>query len=357
VNIAPGTERAPAVAEGGTIPGREPFVFGDLLQQTSDAVAAINDAVERVSDDVERTVEQVALTAEGARILVEDVSPRIRSIAEDGARISEDARRMVAGVESGEGTIGKLIRDDSLYQSLRQVAEQSSAVMGNVRQATDETRRVIADFRSQDGPAGGLYSDMRMTLSQAREATADLADNMEALKRNFFLRGFFNKRGYFDLDNIAPAEYRAGVLERDRRRAARIWLSSRVVFERGPDGREVLTPAGRGRIDSAMAAFLEYLPASPLVIEGYAASSAPGDRFATSRHRAGIVRDYLLARYQLMPQHTGFIALGAEADGSPDGDRWDGIAVTLFLDSAAVRLRAQAQQAGAKPAPPSRPSK
>ena len=33
-------------------------------------------------------------------------------------------------------------------------------------------------------------ADMRVTLAQAREATADLADNMEALKRNFFLRGF-----------------------------------------------------------------------------------------------------------------------------------------------------------------------
>ena len=32
-------------------------------------------------------------------------------------------------------------------------------------------------------------SDMRLTLGQAREATADLADNMEAMKRNFLLEG------------------------------------------------------------------------------------------------------------------------------------------------------------------------
>ena len=43
-----------------------------------------------------------------------------------------------------------------------------------------EARGAISDFRSSDGPAQGLIADMRLTMSQAREATADLADNMEA---------------------------------------------------------------------------------------------------------------------------------------------------------------------------------
>ena len=38
------------------------------------------------------------------------------------------------------------------------------------------------------------------------------AENMEALKRNFFFRGFFNDRGYFNLADISPAAYRQGVL-------------------------------------------------------------------------------------------------------------------------------------------------
>ena len=35
-----------------------------------------------------------------------------------------------------------------------------------------------------------------------------------------------------------------------------------------------------------------------------------------------------------MPQHTGAIGLGADAQGSPSGNGWDGVAVTLFLDNA-----------------------
>ena len=199
----------------------------------------------------------------------------------------------------------------------------------------------IADFRSPAGPTQGLMSDMRVTLGQAREATGDLADNMEALKRNFLFRGFFNQRGYFDLDAISPDDYQKGVLENGKRKAMRIWLSSDVLFTAGPDGRETLTPDGRLRIDSAMATYLRYVPANPIVIEGYATAGGTGERFQRSRTRAALVRDYVLNQYELLPQHTGYIALAEDAPGSPSGDAWDGVAIALFLDRDALQFAAQ----------------
>jgi hypothetical protein len=158
------------------------------------------------------------------------------------------------------------------------------------------------------------------------------------MKHNFLLRGFFNRRGYYDLDAISPAEYRKGVLENGKRKAMRIWLADAVLFEPGPDGNPVLTEDGRARIDSAMAAYLDYLPSSPIVVEGYATDGTVQERFRRSRLRAGAVRGYLLARYELPPQILGSIALGHEAPGSPDGSRWDGVALTLFLDRAELQL-------------------
>ena len=46
VNIDPGTEQAPIVPDGGTIPGRDPFLMADLLQQASDTVTMVNDTVQ-----------------------------------------------------------------------------------------------------------------------------------------------------------------------------------------------------------------------------------------------------------------------------------------------------------------------
>jgi len=342
VNIATGSPQAPEVPEGGTIPGREPFTTADLLEQASETIALVNKTVDSLSGDIEKTVQQIAITSEDAHQLLTDITPQIKAIAQNGSRISADTQSLVAGLQAGEGTMGKLLKDDTLYQRAREIADQAKTVMANVTDVSNEARRAIADFRSEDGPAQGVFADMRLTLRQAREATADLADNAEAMKHNFLLRGFFNRRGYFDLDAISPAEYRSGVLENGKRKAMRIWLSVAVLFQTRPDGTEELTADGRARLDSAMATYLRYVPSNPLVVEGYATEGTAGDRFGTSRLRAGIVREYLLGRYDLMPQNTGSIALGADAPDSPLGNGWDGVALTLFLETGALQFSNQA---------------
>ncbi len=345
INIQTGSEAQPQVPEGGTIPSREPFAIADLLQQASDTAALVKETVEALRGDIETAVSQVALTAEDAHGLLQDIRPDITAMAKNGTRISDNTQQLVARINAGEGTIGKLINDDTLYVRARELADQSKEVMAqskevmaNVKAVSDEARRAISDFRSKDGPAQGLFGDMRLALLQAREATSDMADNMEAMKHNFLLRGFFNKRGYFDLDAISPDEYRKGVLENGKRKAMRTWLSAAVLFEPGPEGTEVLSQDGRARLDSAMATYLKYIPSNPIVVEGYATTGTTGERFSQGRIRAGIVREYLLGRYELGPSNTGFISLGNDAQGSPSDDKWDGVAIALFLESAALQF-------------------
>jgi phospholipid/cholesterol/gamma-HCH transport system substrate-binding protein len=342
LNIGAGSEGAPPVPDGGTIPSREPFTMADLLEQASGTIAMVTDTVESLRSDIERAVQQVALTAEDAHAMLEDIRPDITAIARNSNRLSADVQQIGAKIRSGQGTLGKLVNDPALYDRAQEIAQEARTVMRNVREVSDELRGAISDFRADDGAAQGVLGEMRATLGQTREAVSDLADNMEALKHNFLLRGFFNRRGYFDLDAISPADYRSGVLENGDRKAARIWLAARVLFERRPDGSEALTEEGKARLDSAMSTFLEYVPANPIVIEGYATGMTIDERFRLARQRAGAVREYLIARYALTPQNTGFIALGDEAEGSPEGDgTWDGIALALFLDREALRIQPQ----------------
>jgi len=116
-----------------------------------------------------------------------------------------------------------------------------------------------------------------------------------------------------------------------------------VLFEAGADG-EVLSAEGRSRIDSAMTTYLRHVPANPIVLEGYATEGTIGERYRLSRQRAGLVREYLVGRYGLTPQSTGYIALGSEALGSPSGGTWDGVSLALFLDTAALQFADQPGQ-------------
>ena len=345
LSIATGSEGAPVVPEKGTIPGREPFVLADVLEQASDTFEQVAMTVDKISGDLETTIARVELATKDAHQLFVDITPQIKSMAENGSRISADTRQVIAGLQAGEGTLGQLIKDDTLYVRAREVADEARVAMANVRQVSDEARRAIVDFRSEDGPAQGMFADVRVTLGQAREVVANMADVTEAMKHNFLLRGFFNRRGYFDLDSISPARYSSGVLENGKRKAMRIWLASPVLFEKGASGTEELTAAGRARIDSAMTTFLKYLPANPMVVEGYAVEGTAGDRYRLSRQRAGIVREYLLGRFGLVPQSTGYIAL-ADAVGSPSREKWDGVALTLFIDVEEVQFVPQPRSAG-----------
>jgi len=338
VNINVGTDQAPRVKDGGTIVGRDAFEISDLLQQANDTMMLIGDTVTSLRGNAETAVKEIAGTAEDAHALLDTMRPDLEALARNGNVISADTRELVAKINDGQGTIGRLVNDDQLYRQFQSLTDEAHTVVANLHQVSDEARRAIVDFRSKDGPAQGMLADMRTTIGQAREATADLADNMEALKHNFLLRGFFNKRGYFDLDAISPVEYRTGVLENGKRKAMRIWLKSSVLFEPGPDGSEVVSAGGRARIDSAMSTYLKYLPANPLVVEGYAAAPTNAERFRLSRRRAGIVREYILGKYEVPPQTAGFIGLGVDAPDSPDGKRWDGVAITLFLDRSELQL-------------------
>jgi len=49
-----------------------------------------------------------------------------------------------------------------------------------------------------------------------------------------------------------------------------------------------------------------------------------------------------------MPQHTGYIALADDAVGSPDGDNWDGVALTLFVDLQQLQFAPQPRSATLK---------
>ena len=109
-----------------------------------------------------------------------------------------------------------------------------------------------------------------------------------------------------------------------------------VLFDRDANGNEVLTDGGKTRLDSAMAEFVKYPRTSPFVVEGYAEQGTADERFLLSRTRAQLVRDYLVGKFGLDPNVVAIMPMGANAEGSPAGDRWAGVALALFVPRSAI---------------------
>lgn len=335
VQVETGTERSPIVPDRGTIRSQEPFDIADLLQKMNDTIDNVNAMVNDVKGSLDEALGSLTSVAKDAQTLMNDVGTDMRAIMASGQQVTRDLNVLVGDVRAGRGTVGKLLRDDSLYRSAQQIAAQAEKTMTTVREASEQARAAIADLRGEGGPLKGVTGDLHQTLTLAREAMSDLAENTEALKRNFFFRGFFNRRGYFDLSDVSVDEYRQGALATSNRHPYRVWASSTVLFETDTSGQEKLSDDGRARVDAAMTPFLKYPKSSPLVVEGYADGAMQADRFLASRRRAQLVRDYIVGKFGLDPNFVATMPMGPDAEGSPSGNRWDGIALVLFATTSA----------------------
>ncbi|HEV3486736.1 MAG TPA: OmpA family protein, partial [Vicinamibacterales bacterium] len=291
----------------------------------------VNAAINDVKAQLDVALTAVSATAKDAQALIDDVGRDARAIMASTQTVATNLNALVASVRQGRGTIGRLMTDDSIFLTAKRIAADAEKAVASLRDASEQARGAIADFRGDGGPVKGITGGLQQTLASARDAMEDLAENTEALKRNFFFRGFFNRRGYFDLDDVSVADYRQGALETNDRRVLRIWVRDEVLFEKDANGREQLTEDGKARLDSAMSAFVQYPRTSPFVVEGYAAEVTADERFLLSRSRAQLVRDYIVGKFGLDPNYVAVMPMGSEAPGSPDGDRWEGVALALFV--------------------------
>ena len=337
VQIDAGTEASPMVPDKGTVQSREPFDIAELMSKMSDTIDTVTATIVDLKGQIDVALKTVSDTTQMAQDLLGDVGEDAKAILSSSNKVTADLQVMVAGIRQGKGSVGKLLTDDALYESAKKMAADAQATMTNVREASAQAKSAIAGLQGQGGAVQGLTGNLQQTLTSARDVMADMAETTEALKRNFLVRGFFNRRGYFDLADVSVQEYRRGVLEAKDRRALRLWIKAEFLFERDDKGAERLSEGGRARLDSAMSQFVRYPGTSPLVVEGYAPSPTADERFLTSRARAQLVRTYIMGKFGLDPNVIAVMPMGVEAEDSPDGKTWDGIGLALFVPTAVVR--------------------
>jgi hypothetical protein len=90
---------------------------------------------------------------------------------QNATRAAANLQSISAKIDGGQGTVGALVNDKQVYSNL----QQTTATMND-------------------------------TMTRAQAGVTDFQENMEALKHNFFLRGYFKNRGYEDSAELAKNE-------------------------------------------------------------------------------------------------------------------------------------------------------
>jgi phospholipid/cholesterol/gamma-HCH transport system substrate-binding protein len=345
------------VSAGLTIPSREPIEVAEVMARVNETIKTANAAVLDIKSGVNDTVKTILNLTEETTEVIRDVSKQVDLFATTGNDITADVRVMMANVRNGQGTIGQLLKDDKLYQELRSAADEGTKVIQNFKSTSEDLRAISSDLKDRDlgtkvetvadnmanltkealatirsfqgpeGASGGLMAEVRQTLTSANETMANFADNSEALKRNFLFRGFFNTRGYFDLDAVTVREYHEGRFLPDRQKVSE-WLNSTDLFAASPDGKERLTEEGRKKLDFAMTGFLKYSKNEPFIVESWAGAGGDPERVLRSRERAIMVSEYLVQKFALKPNYVAVMPMNAS--GMTDAQSRDGVGLVLF---------------------------
>jgi phospholipid/cholesterol/gamma-HCH transport system substrate-binding protein len=169
-------------------------------------------------------------------IEAEDILKSLKETGDNAAVITKDVASIVSKVDQGEGTLGQLINNKSMYNDvdstlhgfttseglvnnvLRKVTSSVDVITTEVipmtqriREITQDIAEVTRKMNSSESVVGTLLTDtnfannLKSLIRNADQTTANLeqgsfsfSQNMEALKHNFLFKGYFEDIGYWD---------------------------------------------------------------------------------------------------------------------------------------------------------------
>jgi phospholipid/cholesterol/gamma-HCH transport system substrate-binding protein len=222
-----------------------------------------------------------------------------------------------------------------LLKKSSEILDGSQQAIQNATRATANLDSISAKINNGYGTAGALVNDkklynnleqtssaMRDTMVQAQAGATDFQENMEALKHNFFLRGYFKNRGYEDSTELAKNE-----------------------IERLPEGtavREFTYPAKQlfDKQDSAKlknqkslndgGEFLANNQFGFAVITASAGMEGDTEKdLVLTEARAMVVREYLVENFGFDDSQLKTLGLGKQTDANPDAG-WGTVRILIY---------------------------
>ena len=210
-----------------------------------------------------------------------------------------------------------------LAKKANEIMDTTKVALGNVDAATADMRSITAKINQGEGTVGALVNDKqvyqnlnattaeaRRTVAEAKVGVTSFQENMEALKHNFFFRGFFNKRGYEDAAELTKHEIAALP---GRPALKKFIFNAKDLFDKSDTAKlkkeKSLDQVGR---------FLESAPFGLAVVTASTGLEGEKEKNLTlSQARAMVVRQYLAKKFRVDDARIKTKGLGETTEPDP----------------------------------------
>ncbi len=215
------------------------------------------------------------------------------------------------------------------------ILDSSQQAIQNATLATAHLNSVSAKIDSGQGTVGALMNDKQLytnleettatlhaTMLQAQTGVTDFQENMEALKHNFLLSGYFKKRGYEDSADLGANEI--GGLPQGTA-VKTFTYTARQLF----DSRDSAKMKDQKTLNAAG----DFLAQSQFGVAVVVVSTGmDGDSqkdLVLTEARAMVIREYLVENFGFDDSQLKTLGLGKQAGATPDAD-WGSIQILIF---------------------------
>jgi len=231
------------------------------------------------------------------------------------------------------------LESSDLFKKTSGILDSSQKAINNATLITAHLNSVSAKIDSGQGTVGALVNDKKMyshladttetlqsTMQQAQIGVTDFQENMEALKHNFFLSGYFKKRGYNDSADLNANRIEALPLDAP---AKTFTVAAKQIF----DSRD----SAKLKNQKALAAAGEYLSqnqyAFAVVVVSAGAEGDSQKMQVLTDARAMVVREYLVENFGFDDSQLKTFGMGKQTVGNAKstGDfEWGSVEVLVF---------------------------
>jgi phospholipid/cholesterol/gamma-HCH transport system substrate-binding protein len=310
--------------------GNKQFLFHSTyrLQAEFQNVAGLNGGAEvRVGGIHEGTVRQIKLPMrpnEKVRILMDMAGPT-RSVIKNDSVATIRSEGLVGDkfveisfgseqapkVKNGDTIQGEPpLQISDLLNKTSEVLDTTKGAIDNVNQTASNLNSITTKINQGQGSIGALINDKKI-YQNVNAGTNAFKEDMEALKHNFFLRGFFKERGYESAADLKKNE--VSQLP-DKPAEKKFDYEAKKIFDK-PDTAKLKNEKTLNETGE----FLQSNHFGLAVITAY--TDMKGDsqnNHLLTEARAMVVRDYLVKNFKLEDTKIKTIGLG-KSDKAPEG--------------------------------------
>ena len=340
LTIHAGTTHAPSPAPLATLPSKESVDMSEILERGSGLLNDADNTLKQVGKQLNGTLEQATTTIGNANDLVVGLKKGrgpAGMLLQDEA-LATQVRKTVTNVHDASANLDIVSgRADALISDVqsRQLPKKADRTMdavqsaaSNLDESAKQMHQTIVEATAPDDQGVDAGANISETLSHLNVATGNMADDTEALKHNFLLRGFFKRRGYYTLTDMPLDRYRKDRVFSNPANY-RAWLSATQLFLKDADGVETLSSEGKQILDSTLAQSGGSVIDHAVVIEGYSNATDVADQLSSSRYRAVLVRQYLERHFQLDGTNLGAVSMNNSPPEGVGHSPWDGVCVVV----------------------------